>query len=105
MLVAVDCQQDCSRVDMKRKIACAREFGGLTRSEGHILENDSTVGVKKGVPCRKMSSPTDDMMDAPLSVEMPLSVSSSLGYIALTEVERCKSGALSALPFSIAMVI
>lgn len=50
-----------------------------------------------------MSNPIDEMMNAPLSVDMPLSVSSSLGYIARTDVERCRSGALSARPVSTAM--
>lgn len=50
-----------------------------------------------------MSSPIDEMINAPRNVDMPESVSSSFGYIALTDVERWMSGALSALPFSIAM--
>jgi hypothetical protein len=52
------------------------------------------------IPCRNTSSPTEAIIHVPLAVEMPLSVSSSFGYIALTDVERCSSGALSALPFS-----
>jgi hypothetical protein len=42
-------------------------------------------------------------MKAPLVVEMPPSMSSSLWYIALTDVERWISGARSALPFRIVM--
>lgn len=42
-------------------------------------------------------------MNDPLVVEMSFSVSSSLVYIALTDVERWISGARSALSFCIAM--
>lgn len=45
----------------------------------------------------------DEMMNDPLVVEMPLSVSSSLVYIALTDVERWIRGARSALPFCTAI--
>jgi hypothetical protein len=43
------------------------------------------------------------MMNDPLAVEISFSVSSSFGYIALTDVERWSSGARSALPCSIAI--
>jgi hypothetical protein len=45
----------------------------------------------------------DATIQAPRVVDMAASVSSSLVYIALTDVERWMSGARSALPFSIVM--
>jgi hypothetical protein len=55
------------------------------------------------LPCKNMSSPMDDIMNAPRVVEMFVSDSSSLVYIALTDVERWMSGARSARPSRIVM--
>jgi hypothetical protein len=50
-----------------------------------------------------MSKPIDANMKAPRVVDMAGTGSSSFGYIALTEVDRCSNGARSAPAISIVM--
>ena len=92
MLVAGCCQQEPEGAE--------KDFGKyhMSRSRVHFRTWKTT-----DLPCRKMSRPMDDIMKAPRVVDMFVPGSSSLVYIALSDVERWMSGARSALPSNIVM--
>jgi hypothetical protein len=105
--------EDCVVVRIDMLVATWCQLGTHNRiylwyAEVHEKHND---GIYFGelkmrhicLPWRKMSKPIDANMKAPRVVDIAGTGSSSFGYIALTEVDRCSNGARSAPAFSIVM--